>query len=306
MKILVTGAMGFIGSNLTEKLVADGHEVTALDNLHTGNENNLNSVKDKVKMVKEPAGFVEKMEEKFDAVLHQGVYSSSPMYKENPHLTSTVMDEMISILEYCRKNDSKLVYASSSSVYNGHAPPHHEGMEIKVADYYTEGRYAMERVGELYHKLYGIPIIALRYFSVYGPHEEYKKQFANLITQFLWEARKGKNPVVFGDGNQTRDFTYVTDIVEANLLGMNSDVKYGVYNAGTGRAVTINEMIKILGEKLGKEIQTEYIENKIKNYVQHTGADPSKAEKELGFKAKVSLEDGIKMQVEHYKEAPKV
>ena len=304
MKVLVTGGLGFIGSNIVERLVADRHGVTVLDNLNTGNEANIASVKDKIQIVKSDAGKIGELSGNFDVILHQGIYSSSPMYKENKHLTATVLDEMISLLEYAKENGTKIVFASSSSVYNKNEPPHKEDMTIRITDYYTEGRYAMERVAQLYNELYGVKVIGLRYFSVYGPHEKYKGNYANLITQFLWNMKKGEKIVVFGDGKQTRDFIHVSDIVEANILAMNSDIDFGMFNAGTGTSVEINEMIKILGNKLGKELEVEHIENKIKNYVAHTQADTSLAKEKLGFDAKVKLENGIEALVEYYGKNP--
>ncbi len=300
MKILVTGASGFIGSNIVERLVRDGHDVTALDNFHTGSEENLESVKGKIRLVRGSSGDVAHIGERFDVIFHQGVSSSSPMYKENPHLVAKAIDEWISILEYAKANNSRIVWAATSSVYNGHEPLHHERMDVKVTDFYTEARYEMERLAELYYKLYGVRSIGLRYFSVYSPHENAKKQYANLVTQFLWDLKHGRQPVVFGDGKQTRDFTYVDDIVEANMLAMKSAIPFGIYNAGTGKSITINDMIALLGRKLGRDVKPTYVENKIKNYVQHTLADTGKAERELGFRAKVSLEEGIGKLIDAY------
>lgn len=300
MKILVTGALGFIGSNITERLISEGHEVHALDNLHTGNPENLAKVKDKVKLYDMSSGDIEKTGEKFDFVFHQGIYSSSPMYKKDPHLVAEVIDNWISILEYAKKNGTKVVYASSSSVYNGNTPPYKEDMPILVKDFYTEARYGMERLGKLYNELYAVSVIGLRYFSVYGPHERSKKNYANLITQFLFDMKQDKQPLIFGDGSQTRDFIYVDDIVEANLIAMNSEKSFGIYNVGTGRSVDLNDMVGILNAKLGKKIEPVYQENKIRNYVQDTLADTSKAESELGFRAKVSLEEGIERLLQYY------
>jgi len=304
MKILVTGGLGFIGSNIVERLVADGHNVTVLDNESLGNEANVASVADKIEIVKSDAGKIGEPGGDFNVILHQGIYSSSPMYKKNKHLTSTIVDEMISVLEYARENGSRVVFASSSSLYNQNDPPHKENMDIKVTDFYTEGRYAMERIAELYYRLYNVRSIGLRYFSVYGPHEKYKGKYANLITQFLWAMKKNEKIVIFGDGKQTRDFTHVDDIIEANILAMNSQIDFGIYNAGTGKSVEINEMVKMLAEKLGKDPEIEHVENKIKNYVAHTRADTSKAEKDLGFKIKVGLGKGLDALVKYYEENP--
>ena len=300
MKVLVTGALGFIGSNIVERLVKEGHSVTALDNMHTGSEENVASVRGKIKIVKANSGELAKIGEKFDVIIHEGTYSSSPMYKNDPHLVARAIDDWISILEYAKANKSRIVWAATSSVYNGHKPLHHEGMDVKVTDFYTEARYEMERLAELYNMLYGVQSVGLRYFSVYGPHERSKKNYANLVTQFLWDMQKGQAPVVFGDGSQTRDFTYVDDVVEANMLAMKSQIKFGIYNVGTGRSITINDMIALLGRKLGKDIKPKYVENKIKNYVQDTLADTRKAEKELGFRAKVGLEQGLDKLIASY------
>jgi len=302
MKVLVTGALGFIGSNIVERLVKEGHAVTALDSMHTGSEENVLAVKDKIKIVKADSGELAKTGEKYDIIIHEGTSSSSPMYKNDPHLVAKAIDDWISILEYAKANKTRIVWAATSSVYSGHAPLHREDMDVKVTDFYTEARYEMERLAQLYNMLYGVESIGLRYFSVYGPHERSKGKYANLISQFLWDMQKGEQPVVFGDGSQTRDFTYVSDVVEANMLAMKSRVKFGIYNVGTGHSITINEMIAMLGRKLGKDIKPKYVGNPIKNYVQDTLADTRKAEKELGFKAIVSLEQGIEKLIVYYQD----
>ncbi|MCI0503514.1 NAD-dependent epimerase/dehydratase family protein [Candidatus Micrarchaeota archaeon] len=299
MKILVTGACGFIGSNISERLVKDGHDVECLDNMHTGAEANIESIRGRVKLHKKSAGEIASMGEQFDAILHQGVYSSSPMYKENPHLTAKVLDEWISVLEFVRKNPCRLVYASSSSLYNGNAPPHREDMGIKATDFYTEGRYSMERVAKLYSDFYGVKSVGLRYFSVYGPHERSKGRYANLITQFLWEMKEGKSPVLLGDGKQTRDFTYVDDVVEANVRALEY-AETDVFNVGTGKSASLNEVVSLLNSKLKTSIPAEYRPNTIKNYVQHTLADTAKAKSRLGFAAKIGLEQGVENIIRHY------
>jgi UDP-glucose 4-epimerase len=300
MKILATGALGFIGSNLAERLLKEGHEVSILDNLHTGSMENIASIKDKVKVFELNSGQIEKTGEKYDVIFHNGIYSSSPMYKDNPHLVAKAIDEFISIMEYAKKNGSRVVFASTSSMYNGITPPHKEDIVPLVKDYYSEARIIMERLGKLYYDLHNVPVVGLRYFSVYGPHEKAKKGYANLVTQFLWEMLDGKAPLIFGDGSQTRDFTYVDDVVEANLLAMNYG-KFGVFNVGNGTSTTLNEIVEKLNQKLGTSIKPAYQENKIKNYVQHTLADTSLAEKELGFRAKIAIDEGIERLIGCYK-----
>jgi len=295
MHSLVTGGAGFIGSHICEMLLREGHDVTCVDSLHTGNQENLGFAKDnhKFHFVKGNSGDIASLaSQKYDGIFHQGIYSSSPMYKKEPLLTAKAIGEFISLLEFARAKDIPIIFASSSSLYNGLKPPHKEDMPIPVADYYAEARIAMERLAELYHRLYGMKIIALRYFSVYGPREESKKQYANLVSQFLWSLQKSEAPVIYGDGKQTRDFIYVSDVAQSNWLAFQAPIRFGVFNVGTGESTSLNKVIALWNKKLGKDIHAKHVENKIKNYVQHTRADTAKAEKGLGFKAKISLEEG--------------
>ena len=292
MKILVTGGCGFIGSNLSQRLVEEGHEVTIIDNMHSGNEANISVFSSKVNLLRFDSGALWRAGEKFDAIFHLGVSSSSPMYKNDPILVSKAVADWTNILEYSRKFGSKIVFAATSSIYNGMTPPHREDMSVPVTDYYIEARYFMERLAKLYSDLYSVKVVGLRYFSIYGPGEKYKGKYANLVTQFLWDIKAGRSPIVFGDGTQRRDFTYVDDVVEANLLAL----KYphsDIFNVGTGRSVSINETVELLNKKMGTSIKPTYKANTIKNYVKETLADTSKAKSALGFSAKVNLEEGI-------------
>jgi UDP-glucose 4-epimerase len=292
MKILVTGGCGFIGSNLSQRLVEEGHEVTIIDNMHSGNEANISVFSSKVNLLRFDSGALWRAGEKFGAIFHLGVSSSSPMYKDDPILVSKAVADWTNILEYSRKFGSKIVFAATSSIYNGMTPPHREDMSVPVTDYYIEARYFMERLAKLYSDLYSVKVVGLRYFSIYGPGEKYKGKYANLVTQFLWDIKAGRSPIVFGDGNQRRDFTYVDDVVEANLLAL----KYphsDIFNVGTGRSVSINETVELLNKKMGTSIKPTYKANTIKNYVKETLADTSKAKSALGFSAKVNLEEGI-------------
>jgi UDP-glucose 4-epimerase len=299
MSTLVTGGAGFIGSNLVEELLAAGEDVVVLDNLHTGNPDNLEGLKGKMKLIKASCNELPAMDLHPDKIYHLGIPSSSPMYKQNPFLTGEALNGFISVFELARKCEARVVYASSSSLYNGLLPPHQEDMAIQVTDYYTEARMAMERMAELYKLLFNISSIGLRFFSVYGPKEGAKKQYANMITQFLWRMQEGKTPLVYGDGSQTRDFVYVKDIVQALQMAMRARY-HGIMNAGTGEAHSFNEVIEILNRRLGLSIKPKYMENPIKNYVQHTQSDTTKAEKVLGFKARYGLEEGVKELLRFY------
>lgn len=299
MSILVTGGAGFIGSNLVEELLASGEEVVVLDNMHTGSPSNLENLKGSLELIRESCNDLPEMDLHPEKIYHLGIPSSSPMYKKNPYLVGDALNGFTAVFELARRSGARVIYASSSSLYNGLMPPHHEDMAIQVADYYTEARLAMERMAELYKRLFDVSSVGMRFFSVYGPKETAKKQYANMVTQFLWEMRVGKTPLIFGDGTQTRDFTYVKDVVRALRLGMNSNY-HGILNVGTGRAYSFNEVIEILNENMGLSMKPQYAENPIKNYVQHTLSDTAKAEKILGFRSKCSLEDGVKELLKFY------
>lgn len=293
MRALVTGGAGFIGSNLVEALM-DSCEVTVLDSFHTGSMKNLEGIGKDVKVIRGSCNDCLALGLKPDVIYHLGIPSSSPMYKKNPMLVGEAVNGTVAIMELARQSGCrKVVLASSSSLYNGVTPPHREDAAIKVTDYYTEARLAIERIAELYYKLYDIDYAAMRFFSVYGLHEEAKGQYANMITQFLWGMRDGKAPVIFGDGTQTRDFTYVSDIVDALILASKKGTNgTGVFNVGTGKSYSFNYVVDLLNIKLGKDLKPVYKENPIKNYVMHTLADTSKIEG-LGFKPRYSLEEGL-------------
>lgn len=298
MNYLVTGGLGFIGSNIAKKLLADGNKVWIIDNLHTGSYENK---AEGATVFEGVSGKVSELElPKMDAVFHDGIYSSSPMYKEDPSLVAKSMDDFLKILDFCRKNDCPLVFASTSSAYNGVRPPQKEDAEIRPLDLYSETRLYMERVSELYAKMHGMRIAGMRYFSVYGPGEKAKKKYANLVSQFLWAMRRDEAPVIYGDGGQTRDLTYVEDVVGANLLAAERVRGFEALNVGTGKYYTMNQLVGMLNKALGKGIRPKYVENPIKNYVEYTQADTSKAKEKIGFEAKVSLEEGIGRLVKLY------
>lgn len=292
MGVIVTGGAGFIGSNLVERLVEEGYEVTVFDNLSTGNLKNLEGLD--VNFFNEPYEKIPLLVRDVDLIFHLGIPSSSPMYKRDPYLVGKAINDAIAILEYAKKHNCKIVYASTSSLYNGNPTPYREDMPIYVTDYYTECRYAIERLSKLYNLLFDVKSVGLRLFSVYGPKEKYKGQYANIVSQFLWSIQCDEPPVIFGDGTQTRDFIYVKDVVEAFMLAAEKDFDCEIFNVGTGVAHSFNEVVDLINRSLGKNVKPIYRPNPIKNYVYHTLADTTKAEKVLGFKAKVTLEEGIK------------
>jgi UDP-glucose 4-epimerase len=299
MKILVTGGAGFIGSNLVEELVKK-HEVIVLDNFHTGSIENLKKVMGKVRIIKASCSAIPQVNlPKIDVIFHFGIPSSSLMYKENPMLVGEVVNDAITVFEFARKNKAKVIFASTSSLYNGLEPPHKEDMEIKPTDYYTEARLYVERLAKLYHMLHNVSSIGLRFFSVYGFHERAKGKYANVVSQFLWKMMKGEAPVIYGDGSQTRDFIFVRDVVDACIKAMEADVECDIFNVATGIETSFNKLVNLLNEILGTNVRPKYVENSIKNYVERTCGDTKKAEKYLGFKYKYKLREGIEELIKH-------
>ncbi|OPY48006.1 MAG: ADP-L-glycero-D-mannoheptose-6-epimerase [Methanosaeta sp. PtaU1.Bin028] len=299
MKILVTGGAGFIGSNLAEDLLSRGEEVTVLDNMHTGTIQNLTGLQGPLEVIEASCNSLPSMDLHPDRIYHLGIPSSSPMYKKDPYLVGQAINGFVAVLELARKCNARLVYASSSSLYSGLQPPHREDMPIKVTDFYTEARLAMERLAELYKRLFDVNSVGLRFFSVYGPKERAKEKYANMITQFLWDIVANRSPVIYGDGTQTRDFIYVKDVVSAMTKAMNSEYN-GILNVGTGEAHSFNQAVDLISQRFGLEVKPSYVDNPIKNYVQHTLSDNSMAESAIGFKAQYTLEMGIDSMAAHY------
>lgn len=294
MGILITGGAGFIGSNLVASIVGE-HDVTVLDNLHTGNIDNLKGVKSEIDIIEDSCINIQSRmsDADVDAIVHLGIPSSSPMYQENPLLVGSAINDAISVFEFARDVGAKVIFASSSSLYNGVPTPHREDAKIGVTDYYTEARLCIERIAELYYILHGVNSIGLRFFSVYGPNERAKGIYANIVSQFLWDMQKGEIPVIYGDGEQTRDFVFVKDVVQACMLAMKKDI-FGVFNVGTGESHSFNDIVRLLNDELGTEIEPQHIENPLKNYVGHTLADITRARDVLGYNPEYSLERGVK------------
>jgi len=300
MKYIVTGGAGFIGSHLARRLISDGHEVIVVDDLSLGKKEN---VPKGVVFVQSSCSdffngtnlaYFSRIKYHVDGVFHLGIPASSPMYKNSPGLAGTVIKEFEQILRFCAEQGCKLVYASTSSIYNGNPLPWHENMTIQPTDIYTEARYCMERLAKIYYDLYDVKSVGLRLFSVYGPGEEHKGKFANIINQVIWAAKKKEKFVIYGDGFQGRDFIFVDDVVEAFVKAMNSNIKCDIFNIGTGKMTTFTKIMAIVAVLLNMPVETTFVENPIKNYVYRTLADTKKAEKILNFKATVSLEEGIK------------
>ena len=310
-KVLVTGGAGFIGSNIVEGLLEAGFEVVAVDNLFLG-------VKDYWSEFEERFGdrfsgvvgdvrdykLLGRVASDVDFVVHMAAASSLPMFVPDPREGVEVnILGFLNVLELARRHDNvdKVIYASTSSIYGAFVPPHREDLPVFPRMFYEYSMYAREHAARIYNDLYGVKAFGLRFFSIYGPREQHKGKFANIVTQFLWLMRKGERPVIFGDGSQTRDFTFVKDVVEVVKRIIDNDkLELEVFNVGTGVETTFNEVVSLLNDVLGTSIEPIYKENPIKNYVYRTQADTRKIVKLLGYKPSTPLSEGLKFIKEYY------
>jgi UDP-glucose 4-epimerase len=288
-KYIVTGGCGFIGSNIVKRLIKDGNEVVVVDNLSTGSPNNVMELNGKKITILKSINDLKGLDGEFDGIFHLGMPSSTPIYRDDRGIIGKTATDTVTLWEFAKDKKLKIVYASSSSMYNKQEPPFSEDMPVIPTDFYTEVRLFIERLARVYYEFYGVKSIGLRLFSVYGENEKSKGRFANLVTQIEWARDKGETFEMYNEGKATRDFTHVSDVVEAFTLAMKSGLDYDIINIGTGISHTMNQIMEAIGLK-----DFKYVGNPIKNYVADTLADTSKAEKVLGFKAKVSVMDYIK------------
>ena len=307
-KALVTGGAGFIGSNVAEMLVDRGVEVVVLDSLYLGEESNLSDIKDDITFVRGSVMDKSKVREAVegcDTVFHLAARSSSPMHKENPAEGAKInIEGFINTVEASKETDvEKVVYASTSSMYGSVEPPHREDMGEHPTNLYTASKMSRELYAKVYSQQTDIHFTGLRYFSVYGPHEKAKGKYANVVTQFMWKMMEGERPVIWGSGDQSRDFTFVKDIARANILAAErkEETNGEYYNIGTGRDIDFNTLVEKLNEALGTDIEPEHIEHPRDNPVMATKADYSRAEVYLGYEPEYSFEEGLEKTVEYYR-----
>lgn len=303
---LVTGGAGFIGSNLVTELVNRGWDVTVLDDLYLGTTDNLSHIKDRVRIVEGDVRNQDTVQtccNGVDVVFHNAARSSAPMHKENAVEGADVnINGFLNVMEQAREHKFKVVYASTSSMYGSVEPPHREHMGEYPVNLYSASKMSRELYATVYANAYDVDVAGLRYFSVYGPRERSKGKYANLVSQFLWTMMQGDSPVIYGDGTQTRDFTFVEDIVQGIIKAAESDVHGEVLNLGTGQETSLNQLVDKLNSVLGTEIAPEHVENPLPNYVQRTKADCSKAKKLIGYEPEHSLDEGIKKTADYYQE----
>lgn len=290
MKCLVTGGVGFIGSNLALELENQGHEVTIVDNLLTGNKNNLKGFKGK---------FIEadvsdnnfNINGSFDVILHEAAITD-PRYPNDKETFNKNVQGFKNMIKLAKNNNAKLVYASTASLYGNGPTPMKEDQEKEILSSYGKSKLVMDNIAsKLFDKM---RIVGLRYFNVFGPREKYKGRAASMVYHLGKQMKQGKIPRIFKFGEQKRDHIYVKDAVDATIKALNAKQSC-VVNVGTGIATTFNDLIKVLNKALGTDFEPEYFDMPYdqKTYQANTQADTEKAEKILGFKAKWPLKKGV-------------
>ena len=300
-RVLVTGGTGFIGSNLANRLAAT-NDVTVVDDGSLGTERNVESG-----ITCLEADVVEAaLPTDVDVVFHLAARSSYGMHEEDPMEGARVnVEGFVNTVEQARKRGcDTVVYASTSSIYGSRTEPCPEDMPVTVNTGYEASKLSRERYAEYFSNHYGLSLAGMRFFSVYqgyGGAEGHKDQYANVISQFADDVANGRRPKLYGDGTQTRDFTHVTDVVDALVAAAEHELN-GVYNVGTGRAHSFNTVVDLLNRELDAAVEPEYVENPIPEhvYVSDTCADSSKLRAATGWEPRVDFESGIRRVCEPY------
>jgi len=307
-KFLVTGGAGFIGSNICRRLVSEGCFVRVVDNLLTGKKSNLVDVIDKIEFIQADMGDSEVAQsvlKDIDVVLHQGALPSVPISVDNPAATHQhCINATFTLLLAARDAGIKrFVYAASSSAY-GDSPtsPKVETMPTSPLSPYAVAKLTGEYYCSVFYNIYGLQTISLRYFNVFGPYQDPASQYAAAIPAFVMAILKDEPPTIYGDGEQSRDFTYIDNVVDANLLAARANQTKGeVINIACGQAVTVNEIIDMINKLLGKNVRPIYTDPRPGD-VKHSLADITTARKLINFKPSISFHEGLKKAIDWYRD----
>ena len=294
MKYIVTGGAGFIGSNIVKKLVTRGDNVTVIDNLNTGKEENLASVSDKITFLKDNILNVDLLEQEtdgIDGIFHQAALASVQDSFSKPEEYNDVnVNGTENILKLAKKNNFKVVYASSSSVYgNPEKIPIRESDSKNPINPYAETKLKKEELAIKYSQI-GVKVIGLRYFNVFGKGQS--KEYAGVLKLFLEKIRDKAPPKINGDGTQFRDFVYVEDVANANIMSMDSDVNHEFFNVGTNTSITILDLAKTIIKSAGLNIEPTF-GPALKGDVQKTIANIDLIKEKIGWEPKIMLEKWI-------------
>ena len=303
---LVTGGAGFIGSYLVRQLLARGEAVRVLDNFSTGKRENLEEIEGGFELVEgdlcDPE-MVKRAVKDIDYVFHQAAIPSVPRSVEEPLESHTAnATGTLNLLEAARAADvRRLVYASSSSVYGANeALPKQESMRTEPLSPYAVSKLAAEHYCLIAYPLYGLETIALRYFNVFGPRQDPNSPYSGVVSRFIDAIRSGKPPVIHGDGEQTRDFTYVENVTEANLAACHAKSGIGrAYNVGVGGRVSVNQLWNTMIELAGVEIEAIHGDPRSGD-VPHSQADITQARELLGYTPRIELAEGLGRTLSYY------
>ena len=305
-KVVVTGGAGFIGSHLTEALVSRNYDVVVIDDLSTGKEENLERLtrSQGITFVKgsiEDTELLGKLFRDVQAVFHLAAKPSVPRSIEDPESSHRInATGTLKVLIAAKDNAvRKVIYSSSSSVY-GDTPalPKREDMTPNPRSPYAVAKLAGEHYCQVFQKVYGITTICLRYFNVFGPRQDPNSQYAAVIPRIIKSCLNHDSPVIFDDGEQTRDFTFVSDVVKANILAVASDAE-GIYNISRGESITINRLAGLIAELTGSQVQPVYHEPRPGD-IRHSLADISQA-RTFGYNPEYSLKKGLIKTIEWFK-----
>ncbi len=307
---LVTGGAGFIGSHIAETLIKQGHRVRILDNLSTGKQENIDYLKGlsgdlewqkgDVSVAKDSAKAVEGM----DAIFHQAALGSVPKSVEDP-ITShhaNITGTLQLLWEAKKAGVKRVVNAASSSAY-GDTPvlPKVETMAPNTFSPYAVTKLGQEAYCRAFHVSYGMGTVSLRYFNVFGSRQDPHSQYAAVIPKFFQSFLRGESPLIYGDGEQTRDFTYVGDVVQANLKAAEIEKAEGqVYNIAGGQKISVNELATKIAELVGTDLKPKHVDERPGD-IKHSLADISAAKKELGFHPETNLDQGLELASGWYK-----
>jgi UDP-glucose 4-epimerase len=308
-RYLITGGAGFIGSNIARKLVGLGEEVVILDDFSTGKRENLDDIKDCVKVIEGDIcdiGIVRQATAGADYVLHHAAVVSVVRSVEDPLRSNAVnIDGTLNCLQVAREAGvRRFVYAASSSAYGDSAElPKREDMAANPLSPYGVAKLVGEMYCKVYYDIYGLETVSLRYFNIFGPYQDPHSQYAAVIPIFITSLLKGERPVIYGDGEQSRDFTFIDNAVEANLGALKSDKAPGsVVNVACGARFTLNEILERLWDLTGSKIEAAYTDPRPGD-IKHSLGDITAARDLLGYDPKITFEEGLRRTVEWFRQA---
>lgn len=307
MRYLVTGGAGFIGSNTVDELVRRGHSVVVLDDLSGGKEENLAEVRNKITFIK---GAVTDLEivrraiQEADYVLHLAARTSVPRSVKDPLETNRInVEGTLNVLVAARDAKVKrVVFAASSSAY-GETPtlPKAETMQPAPISPYGVSKFTGELYAQVFERCYGLESVSLRYFNVFGPRQDPSSPYSGVLSKFMTCCLEDTEPVVYGDGEQSRDFTYVDNVVQANLLACEApNASSKVFNVGTGARFTLNQTLKLLEGIAGKPMAAKYDPPR-EGDIRDSQADITQSQEILGYKPTVGFEEGLRRTYEWYR-----